>query len=131
MAFTYDLTTNIGKVRFRIGDTIENTGPGTGVGPLPDKRNITDEEITMALNTEGSVERAIALIYEALAAAWATVVDLQLGPRKEAFSKVADRFASLANDYRKSYGGGGTSFSLGWTREDAYHVAALLGEYNE
>jgi len=53
-AFTNDLGSDIGRVRFELDDTVE------GMGPRPDDRNLRDAEIQMLLDREGSVMRAVA-----------------------------------------------------------------------
>lgn len=65
---TYDdsFSTDRDKVRFRVGDTQQN------IGPRPDKRNFSDEEIAFALSEEDSrVNGAIAHLFEILANEWA------------------------------------------------------------
>jgi hypothetical protein len=50
--FTYDVSSDAGLVRLDIGDTQE------ACGPLPDKANFSDEEISALIQREGSVKRA-------------------------------------------------------------------------
>ena len=85
MAFTYDLTTDSGKIRRLIGDTTD----GTGV--LPSGENFTDDEIAFFLTEEGgNIYRAAAAAFEALAGAWASVAgSLRLGVETERQEQVA------------------------------------------
>ena len=111
MAFTYDLTTNRGIVRFNLGDTVENAGP------RPDKRNFTDAEIDylIATETDGNTA-ATALGFETLASEWASYA---LSEREGEVSfdakKTSEQFFSVANYWRNKPGGGtgGGSLSAG------------------
>lgn len=118
MAFNYDaaLGTDRDMVRFRVGDTVENAGP------LPGGANFADAEIDALLAQEGSVYRAVAALYEALATRWATSVDAQIGPRREAYSQTAARYQSLAKQHRDAYGHAPTTSMVSGfiTRQDAY-----------
>lgn len=108
MAFTYDLTTDIGEVRLLIGDTTQ------GSGVKPDHANFTDEEVQHFLDAEGgAVKGAAGLACEVLAAMYATVVDISVGPRRESLSKIADNFLRLAEKYREEAGGGRGIASVG------------------
>ena len=102
MIFTYNdnLATNLDKVRFYIGDT----SSATGAGIKPDGTNFSNDEINGLITIEGSWQKAVAGAYETLAAAYANLVDLTLGPRKEAFSQASDRYTKLAETWRKKYG---------------------------
>lgn len=95
MSFTYDLTTDIGKVRLALGDTSD------GSGMRPDGANFEDEELDTFLVLEGDdVELATARALEVLANQWASRADLQVGPRKESLSQIATRYAELAKTVR-------------------------------
>jgi len=118
MTLTYvgDLSTSLDKVRFRIGDKAANSGP------LPGGSNFTDAELTGLLTIESSVDGAVAAAYEVLAAEWATIADIAVGPRRESFSEVAKQYQALAKTLRLSTGrstttSGNTDFV---TRVDAY-----------
>jgi len=116
MAFTYDLATNCGKVRLEIGDTV------SGDGVLPSGGNLSDTEIAYFLAQEGdSVGRAAARACEALSRAWARLVDLAVGPRRESLSQAAAAWAEWARTLRSQYGGGPMgAYSAGWLRQDGY-----------
>lgn len=130
MTFTYDLSSvdedllAISTVRLELGDTV------SGTGVRPNGTNLTDEEISMWLDAEGSVVmRGVARACEALARMWAPVVDITVGPQREALSKVADAWAKQAEQLRDTYGGSsGSAFSVGLTRTDGYSEAALAAE---
>jgi len=66
MAFTYvgDLSTDLDKVRFYLGDTVSASGPRPADG------NFTDAEITGLITAEGNWQRAVAAGFERLDADW-------------------------------------------------------------
>lgn len=99
MSFTYDLTTNIGKLRLALGDTTD------GAGVRPDGANLEDEELDAFLALEGdNVDLATARACEVLATQWANVADLQVGPRRESLSQIAVRYAERAKALRVGSG---------------------------
>lgn len=111
-----NLGTDRDKVRFYIADKVEDAGP------RPSSNNFTDDELDGLVTAEGSWARAVAAIYEILAAEWAQYSDIQVGTRRERFSQVSDSYHSLAQDWRRRYGatvtgGAGTRFV---TRVDGY-----------
>ena len=108
MAFTYDLTTDRGVVRFNIGDTVENAGP------RPDKRNFSDAETDYLIATETAGNNAAtALGFEILASEWgAYAISEDEGEVSFDAKKVSDRFLELANYWRKKPGGGTGGNSL-------------------
>jgi len=120
MAFTYDLTTDVGKLRLRVGDSAVNAGPRPTAGA---SSNFADEELQHFLDTEGSIGKAVALVFETLAAEWAVFTNITIGPRKEELARIADSFMRKALSARQQYGAGST-FSVGWDREDGYSEAA-------
>ena len=122
MAFTYldTLATNRDKVRFRIGDTVEDAGP------RPDKRNFSDNEIAFLLSEEDSrVNGAIAHGFEVLASEWsAYALSETEGEASFNASNVAKEYRQQATDWRARPGGSaesGRSVNLiTLTRTDAY-----------
>ena len=100
MSFTYDISTDIGKVRFEIGDDVENTGV------KPSGSNLSDEEIQMLLTREVSVGCAAAAVCEALSRMYARFVDLSVGPRREALNQASQAYADRGKELRAEYGGG-------------------------
>lgn len=130
MSFTYDLATNVGKLRLEIGDQAEDSGV------RPDGTNFSDEELETILEEEGDVlGRGIARTCEILANAWATFADLTVGPRSERLSQVAARFEKRAAALRMQYGGGSTgATSVGIIRTDGYQSTSdpeASDEYDE
>lgn len=114
MTFTYDVSTDIGKVRFELGDTV------SGSGVRADGTNISDEEIQMLLTREGSeIMQAVAGACEMLARDWARVANLSVGPRSEQFGQISAQWAARSNEIRGTYGGY-TAFSIGVDRTDGY-----------
>ncbi len=132
MAFTYDLATNIGKVRLNLGDKVQ------GSGPWPDGANFQDEEVTQILTQEGGdVMRAVAACCEILANAWSALASVGIGPRREEFNHVSEMFAQRAEKLRATYGGEARAVSAEFKRVDGYsavsatdpRVGANLSEY--
>ena len=119
MTFTYvgTLVTDLDKIRFKLQDTV------SGSGIKPNGGNFTDEEINGLLAIEGTVNRTVSALYEALAVVWSNYVDTQVGARREALSTVADKYMNLASKWRDQYGYADTStvLSTGFvTRVDGY-----------
>lgn len=108
MAFTYDLTTDQGKVRFNLGDTVPDAGP------RPDKRNFSDEEIDHLLSEEGSVVvAATAFGFEILTSEWRAFALKDKEDESEFDAKgLADGYAKQADDWRAKPGGGTSSKAL-------------------
>ncbi|HQW34703.1 MAG TPA: hypothetical protein PL074_00280 [Thermoflexales bacterium] len=110
MAFTYDLSTDIGKVRLELGDAAQ---PGV----KPDGGNLTDEELTLWLEREGLVMRAVAAACEALSRMWASVATISVGPRKEDLGSVSktwwDRGVSLRSQFGNTPSGDAESATTG------------------
>lgn len=100
MPFNYNVDTDVGKVRFEIGDTV------SGSGILPDGSNFQDEEIDTILTDEGSIGRASARLLEVAANRYAGLVDITVGPRRERLSQAAEGFAKRAEAMRDEHGGG-------------------------
>lgn len=111
MAFTYDLTTNRGKVRFNLGDTVENQGP------RPDKRNFTDAEIDYLIDTETDGNTAAtAYGFEILASEWASYALAEReGETNFDAKEVSDQYIDIAQEWRNKPDGGtgGGSISAG------------------
>lgn len=121
MAIETSLTTEIGQVRLELGD--DNTAQGV----LPNGDNLSDDQITLYLEREGSVMRAVAGICEMLATRWAAVADLQVGPRRESYSQIAKQYAARAAQLRDRYGEAGSwldgFMSVPTARADGYSEA--------
>lgn len=120
MSFTYDLAEDVGKLRLMVGDSVFSNGPRPGED---EASNYSDEELQHFIDHEGSVERATGLVFETLSAEWSTFATITLGPRKEELSKIAEAFAARGRVARQRFGGG-SSFSVGWSRVDGYSEAA-------
>jgi hypothetical protein len=99
MAFTYvgDLSTDLDKVRFYTHDITEDSGP------LPGGGNFQDVAINAIVTSEGSWERAVAVIFDTLAAAWSHYVDITAGPHSEKLSQAADSYLELAKKWRQDH----------------------------
>lgn len=117
MTATYDLTTNIGKVRLKIADT--------DVMPASDA-HFTDEEIQVFLDeADDDILIASALALEAWAA---SLTDSALSEKIGDYSyskKQADNKLALAQRYRDSAGAGP---AITWAEMDLASVGDLEDE---
>jgi hypothetical protein len=116
MAFTYDLTTETGKLRLEIGDEIQ------GKGTKPNGANFEDAELAYFLGkftgTEAQVQLAAAYACEVLARQWsrhAGTLAIGSGEYSEAFRQ-ADAYAARAAELRAEHGGGGQTLKAGTIR---------------
>jgi hypothetical protein len=116
--FTYVLTTDVGSLRLRIGDTVENNGPRPYEGAAS---NFSDEELQHFLTLQGSVASAVTQMFYVLAAEWSAYTNITIGPRREEFAKIADQYAKRAQASKEENASTGAPFSVGWTRDDGYH----------
>lgn len=124
MTFTYDLTTDIGAVRLYIGDRAE------GDGILPSGDNYTDEEIEAILaRLNDDVEAASVVLLESAARRWGTMVDVTMGPLKEAYSQASKSLMSLAGKMREDYDVAVSACAVTFDREDGYSEAADENDY--
>lgn len=124
MTFTTALTTDIGKIRLELGDDTASAGV------LPTGANLTDEQLQVILDREGSVMRTVAGVCELLSTRWAQLADLQVGPRRESYSQVSAAYLKRAAELRDRYGdaSGATAeeatysgvFSVSVIRTDGY-----------
>ena len=91
MAWTYDLSTDVGRLRLEIGAT-DSAATVT----------LTDEEIQQALDQEATYWGQAARAAEMLALKWAQKVDVRLGRSMQlTYSKMAEQYAQLAKGLRK------------------------------
>lgn len=128
--FTTDLETDIGQMRMELGDD-EN-----GAGVRPNGKNLTDAQLQVLLDREGTVMRAVAAACELLARQWSVFADRTLGPLSESRSQVAKSWRDRANELRGQFGygteGASGAFSYSPVRVDGYSVNAdAEGEYSE
>ncbi|NIQ08547.1 MAG: hypothetical protein GWO23_02200 [Gammaproteobacteria bacterium] len=128
--FDYDdtLATDKDKVRFFIGDKVQDKGP------LPQGENFSDDEINGLITSEGSWEAAVAAAFETLAAKWVTLPSFQADNFSISRSHIAKNFQAQAELWRKGHGlsGPGVMFgspgSAAVTRIDAYSDEYATGE---
>jgi hypothetical protein len=121
--FTYDLSTDIGKMRLMLGDTRNDCGV------KPDDTCFADAELSVFLDQEGDVNNGVALACETLARMFSSHVDIAVGPRRESLSQASENWAKRAIAIRDMHGPGGTSgpsgsfvtgFNRGESGEDEY-----------
>ena len=128
MTWTSALNTDIGKMRLELGDD------ALGAGVLPDGSNLSDEQLQIYLDREGTVMRAVAGICEMLATRFAAVADLQVGPRRESYSQISKGYAGRAAQLRDLYGAplvedAGAVLVAPLQRVDGYYEAQATGGY--
>ena len=93
MAFTYDITTDIGKIRLKIDDKVN-----TSDAPA----QFSDAELQIFLDEGGNVNIASALALEAWAAAESAALDAEkIGDYSYSKKSVANKLA-MADRYRKN-----------------------------
>jgi hypothetical protein len=122
MTFTYagDMSTDLEKVRFHIGDTVSSAGPRPST--VAASTNFTDEELGGVISTQGSWQKAVAAVFDALASAWAVFPDSKVGQRSESLSQVSDNYRKLAARWYDEYGasGDGLAGASSAIRQDGY-----------
>jgi hypothetical protein len=105
--FTYDLSTDIGKMRLMLGDTRNDCGV------KPDETCFADAELSVFFEHEGSVNTGVALACETLARMFSSYVDTAVGPRRESMSQASDAWAKRAASIRVMHGAGESASSSG------------------
>ena len=116
MAHTYDLTTNIGKVRLLIGDT--------DIVPITDAQ-FSDEEIQVFLDMGGTILTAAGYALEAWASA---ITDSVLSEKIGDYSytkKDADTKRALAAEYKKE---DAAKPYFTWSEMDLIGIDSTIGE---
>ena len=99
MAFTYSLSTDLGKVRLAIGDTV------SGSGPRPSGANYSDAEINVFLRpviaAGYTYGRAVAQLFRLLAGEWAGKASVSIGDYSVQYAAVADNYRKAANEWER------------------------------
>ena len=99
MAFTYSLSTNLGKTRLAIGDTVKDSGP------RPSGANYSDEEINVFLTpviaAGYSYGRAVAQLFRLLAGEWAGKASVSIGDYSVQYAAVADNYRKAAAEWER------------------------------
>jgi hypothetical protein len=111
MAFTYDLATNRGKVRFIVPDT-DSTAP-----------YLTDVEIDHCLNEAGTVKAAAVMACNWLARRFAQRATFTADGLTVQNSQRAEAFAARAKELMREMQGAMTAVTV--DRDDGYHEAAV------
>ncbi len=118
MAYSYDITTDGGKVRQLAGDTIETYGvlPKFSRDQPASTTNFTDAEIAAFLDMEGGhVQRAAALALENAATRWSVLAGTyRLGPESESH-KQYQALGERAQRLRDKYGYEDSSATSGFS----------------
>jgi len=100
MTITVDLATQIGQVRYELGDTDTTAGHGK----KPDGSNLSDAELQMWLDRAGRsttdpdavILLAVMFACQKLARDWSNAADIALPTRKESLAQVAKAWATRA-----------------------------------
>lgn len=94
MSFSYSLSTDLGKVRLAIGDTVSGSGPRFNGG------NFSDEEIAVFLTpviaAGYTYGRAVASLFRLLAGEWAGKANISIGEYSIQYGNVADGYLKAA-----------------------------------
>lgn len=109
MAFSYksEETSEVHKVRGQIGDSVEKQGPRPG-NDGTSGTNFSDAVITATITQEKSWQRAVANMFERLAAEWSKKATSNFSNGSQSaghqYNNVSSEFAKRARDWRKRYG---------------------------
>lgn len=99
MSFTYSLSTDLGKVRLAIGDTV------SGSGPRPSGANYSDAEINVFLTpviaAGCTYGRAVAQLFRVLAGEWAGKASVSIGDYSVQYAAVADNYRKAAAEWER------------------------------
>ena len=99
MAFTYRLSTDLGKTRLAIGDTTN------GGGPRPDGANFSDEEINVYLTpviaAGYSYGRAVSQLLRLLANEWAGKASISIGEYRVDYNTIAANYRAAAAEWER------------------------------
>ena len=116
MAYTYDLTTEIGQVRLLIGDN--------DIVPVTDA-HFTDEEIQAMLTMAGSVYKACVLLLKSWAATLSGQMDSEhIGDYSYTRKEVANKLALAANFEALDI----STPAMGWADMDLLTVPGMSEE---
>lgn len=100
MAFTYDLTSNRGKVRLAIGDTV------SGSGPRPANGNFTDAEIdvylTPVIAASHEWRAAVAPLLRQLAVEWTHQANISIGEYSAQYGALAAGYREMAREWERT-----------------------------
>jgi len=109
MTFTYDTTTSVGRLRLAIGDTVE------------DDAEFTDAELEVLIDVAGSWQAAAVMGCDSLIAKYAKLVDITLGPRKEALGQIVEHYKTLRAHLAQGVGGTiqTEDLTFSWTEEES------------
>lgn len=107
--FTYDLANSIGLVRLEIGDT------DFEAGIRPDGTNLSDEELQVFLDREGSVLGASAAALEVVTRLWRRRADITVGDVSRQSSQVANGLERDAKALRVQIAEAEAVSDVGWT----------------
>lgn len=123
MAFTYDVTTELGKLRLAIGDTTSGSGPRPASGNYADAElNVFLAPVTAAGNTYG---KAVPQVLRLLANEWARQANISIGEYSAQYGAIAQAYRDQAREWEKMTdttgalvtGGGITTGTLSLTNQ--------------
>lgn len=97
MAFTYDISTDLGKLRLAVGDTV------SGSGPRPASGNYSDAELNVylaAITAAGySYGKAVPQVFRLLAGEWAKQANISIGEYSAQYGAVAQAYRDQAAEW--------------------------------
>jgi hypothetical protein len=101
--YTYDITTDLGKLRFLIGDNDFTERDNAMVeGVKPDGTCFSDEELAFVLKEYGGVAYAVPAALEILANLYGSRADVEAGDYKEHLQRVSVRLEERAARWRRT-----------------------------
>ena len=98
VSYNSNLTASKDKVRFFIGDKIEESGP------RPGDENYSDEELAGVLTLADSWEEAVGNMFDTLAAEWIRYPSFQADNFSISRSHISKNYQSQAEAWRKQHG---------------------------
>lgn len=102
LEYTYDLSTDVGKVRLSIGD---NDIASVGAGIKPDGTNFTDQELQFIIEQAGSWRAAVPFALRTLANLYASQANrVGLEQYSEDYGKVVDNLLKAATEWEAKSG---------------------------
>lgn len=128
MAFTYKLSTDVGKIRLAIGDW-QPAEAGNGVGVRPSGDNLSDEELEVILGQVSSWQQAAPLALTMLANEWALEARTTVGSVSQNATGVAATLREQAAEWsRRAPGVQDTGVSWYDVNDDGSRPPFFFGE---
>lgn len=109
MTTTYDLSTNVGKLRLAIADKDVTDA------------EFTDEELDVLIDQGGSWQQGAILAVDTLIAKYAKKVSFALGPRREELGQIVEHYRALRDNLASGLAGEiqTEDLTFSWIEEDS------------